>query len=246
MSQFKRTEIPPEVDPETFRPVILGRRSIRVFDGTPVPESIVRECLDLALLSPTSSNLQAWEFYWIRSAEKKARMVKACFNQSAARTAAEIIVAVARRKTWKRNRKLLLEQLAPLEPPKIVLDYYEKAVPFVYGLGFLGLFGFIKFFIYFFVGLFRPTPRGPVSKADMRVWSVKTTALACQTLMLSFRAYGYDTCPMEGLDERRVKRILGLSRDAEVVMGIGVGRRVAEQVYGPRMRLDKNLFIKEI
>ena len=40
----------------------------------------------------------------------------------------------------------------------------------------------------------------------MKVWSQKTTALACQNFMLSMRAYGYDTCPMEGLDSTRVKK----------------------------------------
>ena len=42
----------------------------------------------------------------------------------------------------------------------------------------------------------------------MKVWSQKTTALACQNFMLSMRAYGFDTCPMEGFDSSRLKKIL--------------------------------------
>ena len=30
-------------------------------------------------------------------------------------------------------------------------------------------------------------------------------ALACENLMLALRAYGYDSCPMEGMDSKRIK-----------------------------------------
>ena len=36
----------------------------------------------------------------------------------------------------------------------------------------------------------------------MAVWAHKSTALACENLMLSLRAYGYDSCPMEGMDSK--------------------------------------------
>ena len=49
----------------------------------------------------------------------------------------------------------------------------------------------------FFSGPFRTIPREPTSFSDMKVWSQKTTALACQNFMLSMRAYGYDTCPLK-------------------------------------------------
>ena len=35
---------------------------------------------------------------------KKEQMVEACFSQNAAKTAKELVVAVARIDTWKRNR----------------------------------------------------------------------------------------------------------------------------------------------
>ena len=37
-----------------------------------VPEKdIQKSCLDLALLAANSSNLQSWQFYWVKSKEKK-------------------------------------------------------------------------------------------------------------------------------------------------------------------------------
>ena len=35
--------------------------------------------------------------------------------------------------------------------------------------------------------------------ADAKLWATKTTALACENLVLALRAYGFDSCMMEGL-----------------------------------------------
>jgi nitroreductase len=43
--------------------------------------------------------------------------------------------------------------------------------------------------------------------------------------MLAMTAQGYDTCPMEGFDSNRLKKLLGLPRSAVIVMGIAVGKR---------------------
>ena len=57
---------------------------------------------------------------------------------------------------------------------------------------------------------------------------------------------GFDSCPLEGFDSRRVKKILGLPHRAVVVMAVAAGKRDPERVYGPRLRFDRELFIREI
>jgi nitroreductase len=64
--------------------------------------------------------------------------------------------------------------------------------------------------------------------------------------MLSITNQGFASCPMEGLDECRVKRVLGLGRKTRVVMCLGVGREAEGGVYGPRIRFDEKLFVHEI
>lgn len=96
------------------------------------------------------------------------------------------------------------------------------------------------------IGLSRPVPRGPTSYSELRLWAEKTTALACENLMLAFRAAGYDSCPMEGFDEVRVKKVLGLPRKASIVMVISAGTRDKNAVYGPRVRFDQKQFIFEV
>ena len=128
----------------------------------------------------------------------------------------------------------------------MALTYYGKVVPFVYSMGVLGILGLVKRAVYFFRGLFAPTIREPVSKSHLRAWAVKTAALAAQTIMLSFRAYGYDSCPMEGYDSKMIRRILSLPRDAVVVMVIAAGKRARGGIWGPRIRFDPSRFIKTV
>ena len=78
----------------------------------------------------------------------------------------------------------------------------------------------------------------------MRVWANKTTALACQNLMMALRAYGYDSCPMEGMDSSRIKKLLKLNYNSEICMVISVGKRAKNGIHGKRFRLNSNKFIK--
>jgi nitroreductase len=127
-----------------------------------------------------------------------------------------------------------------------VTDYYKKLVPLVYNQGPLGSWGFLKKLGLTVAGLFRPVPREPTSKAQMRTWAAKSAALACENLMLALQAAGYDTCPMEGLDSQRVKRILEVKSGSDIVMGIAIGKGLPGGIYGPRQRLDPSEFLKTI
>ncbi len=238
----------PEINSREFQKVVDSRRSVRVFDGTPIPERVMKCCLDNALLAPNSSNLQPWEFYHIRSAGKRNELVKACLDQVAARTAAELVVVVARTATWKENAREMLRLFskAKQEVPRAAVSYYKKIVPLVYTLGPLGILGPLKTILFFVKGISAPILREPVRKSHMRIWAVKSTALGAQNLMLSLRAYGFDSCPMEGYDSKRIKKLLELPRDAVVVMVIAAGKRGKGGIYGERVRFDRAGFIKEV
>ena len=118
----------------------------------------------------------------------------------------------------------------------IAMDYVGPA----------GLYAPARWLALSFAGLKGPTPREPVTGADLVTWAVKTTALGCENLMLALRAYGYDSCPMEGMDSSHVKKILGLSGGSKVVMVIGAGKRAPNGIYGPQARLPREQFIHEV
>lgn len=70
-----------------FKRALIARRSIRVFDAAPIPEDMMRDCLRDATLAPSSTNLQPYELYWVRSGALKASLAEACLGQPAATTA---------------------------------------------------------------------------------------------------------------------------------------------------------------
>lgn len=245
---FDHSENAANTDPQAFETVVRSRRSTRVYTQEAIPEEVMRRCLELTLLAPNSSNLQPWEFYWVRDNAKKAELARLCLQQPAATTAQELVVCVARLDTWNRNRKLMLDAMerSGREVPESALSYYRKLVPLAYGQGPLSVFGPIKKLIFWLLALSKPMPRGPAGKADMRVWAHKSTALGCQNLMLSLRAFGYDSCPMEGMDPTRVRKLLGLPRTAEICMVISAGKRAETGIYGDQIRSDSSLFVFEV
>jgi len=113
--------------------------------------------------------------------------------------------------------------------------YYGKVIPFLYSR-FLGILGMVRKILMNIVGIFR-TITYQVSENDMRVVVHKTCALAAQTFMLAMASESYDTCPMEGFDGRKVKRILELPMGAEINMIISCGIRDEHGVWGDRMRI---------
>ncbi len=249
----KPLEIPhndPDVTPnwQEFMTVVRSRRSVRVFETSQkISDQDMQDVFEAALLAPNSSNLQPWEFYRVRSPEKKQKLIEACFSQPAASTAAELIVCVARTDTWKRNSDLMMQEFEKQgSVPKSVRNYYTKLIPMLYPQGFLNSLGFIKRITFFVTGFFRPVPRGPFSKKDLASMAMKTSALACENLMLALRAKGYDSCPMEGFDSHRVKKILNLGSGAHITMVIGAGKRTKQGIYGSRIRFDSKLFLFDI
>lgn len=245
------TEHRPATDPKAFDAIIRARRSVRVYDSTPIPESVMRQVLEWTLLAPNSSNLQCWEFYWVRSPEKKKTLAYYCFNQPAARTSQELVVAVARPWHWKKHARQMLEVFKEGEAqghkiPASAKAYYSKLAPMVYTQGFLGSIGFLKKIAFFFIGLFRVITREPTNYSQMRLWGAKSVALACENFMLGMSAHGFDTCPMEGFDSKRVKKLLKLKGCDEVVMVISCGKRADNGVYGQRVRFPDSQFIREV
>ena len=63
----------PTIDKAEFIKTVKSRRSVRVYTDEPIQEKDMMECLELALLAPNSSNLQPWEFYWVRDKKKKEK-----------------------------------------------------------------------------------------------------------------------------------------------------------------------------
>ncbi len=227
-----------------FDKIVDSRRSNRRFDeNIHIPDDIIRKSLERATKAPNSSNMQLWEFYWIKSNEMKQKMIPLCLNQSAARTADHLIVFVVRKDLWSIRAKWNLEKIkhsigdkTPNKMQKRALQYYGKLIPFMYRNDPFGINTLIRLVVSHGMGLFKPFMRLNGS-ADQRIVAHKSCALAAQTFMLSITAEGYDSCPMEGTDVIRIRKLLNLPSSAEVNMVVAVGKGTEEGIYNERMRL---------
>lgn len=231
---------------KTVSEAITYRRSTRIYKDVSIDAEKVKQCLVNASLAPTSSNLQLWEFYHITDKTVLNKMAKACLDQNAAKTAQQLVVVVTRKDLWKKRAKANLDFLDDVynkdhlsEPEqkrkKMAKAYYSKLMPLIY-TDFLGILGFLKYWAFQVVGLFKPVYR-QMRLSDMRVVAHKSAGLAAENFMISMAAIGYDTCPMEGSDTLRVKQILNLPGGAEINMVISCGLRDDKGIYGPRFRV---------
>ena len=231
---------------KVFDEIVNSRRSVRIYDENAIwDEKIVERSLERALLAPNSSNLQLWEFYRVKSNAKKDELAKYCLGQNAAKTAKELIVIVVRKDKWKERSQFVLNkakefmEVGDEEREKLITNYYGTLIPILYKNDPIGVSSLFKKIAVNVKGLKEPTPR-EVSGKDVDVIVHKSAALAAQTFMLSVKAEGYDSCPMEGFDSARVKQFLKLPKAAEINMIISVGKGKEEGIYGPRVRVPKD------
>ncbi|MDT0607734.1 nitroreductase family protein [Croceitalea rosinachiae] len=240
---------------KTVTEAINYRRSVRIFrEDLELDSEKVKQCIQNSTLAATSSNLQLWEFYHVKDKEVLKKMTVACLGQNAAKYSKEMVVVVARKDLWRKraqaNISFLKAGMGDKKPSeysgreKFALNYYSKLIPTVY-FDILGILGWIKFLIFQLVGLFKPTYR-QVRNSDMRIVAHKSAGLAAQNFMISMAAMGYDTCPMEGSDTWRVKKILGLPQGAEINMVIGCGIRDEKGIYGERFRIPFKEVYREV
>lgn len=232
--------------PMTIEEAIRYRRSVRHYQATPIDSEKVKHCLQLATWAPNSSNMQLWEFYHVTHPEKLKHLAAACLNQKTAATAQQLVVFVTRQDLYRKRARQMLaletENVRNNSPAEKQAErmkrwhtYYSKVIPFLYAR-FFGVLGLLRKLLVHLIGLFRPITY-QVSEADMRVVVHKSCALAAENFMLAMAGEGYDTCPMEGFDSRRVKRILQLPHSAEITMVVSCGIREPGGVWGDRMRV---------
>jgi len=238
-----------DCDFDAFAKVVRTRRSVRAYLPEPVPSDIMDACLDLALLAPTSHNLESWQFIDVRDPAKLLLLRHYCLDQPAALQATNLIVAVARPDFWRSGRKLMLEAIARDETSdqlrRLMTLKYRIQIPLIFMDGPFHLLAPLKRLMTWAIGLFSVSWRVDVGRSGQVLWATRTTALACQNLMLALRAAGYDSCAMEGFDEPRVKRLLKLPRAARVVMVIAAGRR-AEGGVMRLYRFERERYVQRV
>jgi nitroreductase len=123
--------------------------------------------------------------------------------------------------------------------PEKVSEYERKSklTKWFYIQGWCNLFGALKWIVFRFINLWKVIDMPPISRQGLFKWATKSTALACQNLMIAAESLGLNSCPMEGFYACRLPRFLHLSsRHQEIVMVIAIGKKSPLHIDQPQWR----------
>jgi nitroreductase len=210
---------------------------VRDFDGSPLADEDVEAVLGEALLAPSSGNSQPYVIHWLRDPAVRNAAVSACRDQRAARSASTLLVFVAAPRIAMETASMFrayVESTTELsEKSKAYhLGQLKKARMFL-RIAPSALLSPVHSIL---TTLFPSWTLAPIGAKAVRNWVARSALLAAQTVLLAASARGLDTCPMEGVDPRKLARILGLKRGDVIALVVAVGRRRADAQIEPRWR----------
>ncbi|GAF22893.1 LOW QUALITY PROTEIN: oxygen-insensitive NAD(P)H nitroreductase [Bacillus sp. JCM 19047] len=184
---------------EHFLNVLESRKSIRIYDeNVKISKEEMTELLAAAVKAPSSVNLQPWRFVVIESDEAKSTLAPlASFNQNQVKTSSAVIAVFA-----DMNNLDYLEEIygkaVELGMPE---EVKENQVPAIRGL----LSG--------------------ISNQQNKETILIDGGLVSMQLMLTAKAFGYDTNPIGGFDKENIAEAFGLEKERYVpVMLISIGK----------------------
>jgi len=107
---------------------IKRRRSIRHFQTDfKIPNEDIDQLVKLAMLSPTSYNIQHWKFLVVENPEIRQKLQSAAYGQGQVTEASHLILVITDVKAWKKNMKEKWKNV-----PKEVGDFMSSSAPQFY------------------------------------------------------------------------------------------------------------------
>jgi nitroreductase len=223
---------------DAFEAVVRSRRAVRNFRPDPVPQPLLDRLVEIARWAPSGYNLQPTHFVVVTDPQVKLRLAPACLKQRQVSEAPAAVVITGDRRVAEHNFHDMLDMEKSLGS---IDDAYErllrKIIPLVFGQGPMGLGWLLKAAAAPALGLVTPTPSIPA--VQKRYWLTKQTMLCAMTLMLAATSAGLATLPMEGFDERRVRRLLGIPRSHVIPLVIAMGYGADADLKKSRLPLER-------
>ncbi len=159
--------------------------------------------------------MQPWRFVVVRSLEQRRRLRAAAYNQPKVEEAPVVIVACGDADGW---RKGDLEHMLQLgRQGGMPENYVEQARQTI--------------------------PNYLSNLPDIKAWLCKHVMIAFTTMMWAAETMGYDTAPMEGFEEEKVREVLKLPLSYSVVALLGIGHlRGTDKFFGGRFSIGHTVF----
>src|SRR5262249_55432963 len=160
-------------------------------------------------------NLQPWRFVVVRDPQAKKRLRAAAMGQSKVEEAGAVIVCCG---DLNATRGADLDEVLREAAQNGFSEEQNQQVKHIV------------------TGTFSGQPGDAMGVApDWGIWLTRHVTIAFTTMMWMAEALGYDTAPMEGFYESKVKEVLGIPDSVRVVALLAIGRRKGpDKPYGGR------------
>jgi nitroreductase len=195
--------------------LVRTRRATDAFRSEPIPREELEQILQAGLEAPSSYNLQPWRFVVVRDQERRRKLRIAAMNQRKVEDAPVVIVACADPLGWRED----LEEIIRIgRENDIGGDAWADRKR-------------------------RNVIADLSSHPNISMWVTKQTMIAATTMMWMAEALGYDTGPMEGFDEDKVREVLGVPEHVRVLFLLALGHLQGEDgKYPGRLPPSRTLF----
>jgi nitroreductase len=206
---------------------ILERRATPSFEPGPVHAADLEKIIRAGLEAPSGYNLQPWRFVVIRDGEQKKKLRDAAFGQPKVAEASVVIVACGDPQGWKNGD---LEEMLRLAAENAYGGRQDHDGVRQRVTGFLG------------------SPAGTAGGVapTFDLWVNRHVMIALTTMMWMAEVLGYDTAPMEGFEEDKLKALLHIPQQIRVVALLAIGRRKGDdKPYGGRFDPSHTVFAEE-
>ncbi|SDC83797.1 Nitroreductase [Terribacillus halophilus] len=200
---------------EAFLQIVQDRRSIRTYDeNVKISKEEMSEMLTVATKAPSSVNLQPWRFVVIESPEAKAKLAPlARFNQQQVKTSSAVIAVFADMNNLDYLEEIYGKAVENGLMPQEVKDQQVVAI--------------------------RNLLSG-ITEQQNRETILIDSGLISMQLMLTAKAYGYDTNPIGGFEKDQIAEAFDLDKDRYVpVMLLSIGKAADAGYKSYRMPVEQ-------
>ncbi len=206
---------------------IRERRATPSFEDVPIHGADLEKIIRAGLEAPSGYNLQPWRFVIVRDREQKKKLRAAAFGQAKVEEASVVVVACGDPEGWKYGD---LDEMIRLARE--------------HGYGGEKEHEGARSAIQAFLG--SPPGQAAGLSPSFAIWANRHTMIAFTTMLWTAETLGYDTAPMEGFEEDKVKALLKIPDRVRVVALLGLGRRKGpDKPYGGRIDPSRTVFGEE-
>lgn len=198
---------------------IRTRRTVRHYRPDPIPAETLETLVELAMEAPSSWNLQDRSVVVVTDPAGREGLTWATGGQPQPREAPVMLVFVAEPHAWRGDRS----------------DIFDLA---------RGNRAWTEEFITGFAAASTEFQQGLAERELLREYAVKDAMIAATYVMLAATELGLATSPMNGWDEAKVKKVIGIEDrdDLAIALLVSVGYPAERRGHPGRRSLAHTVF----